>query len=317
MDDHIGKADHEDLLAAFFWFTEGRAARDIHQHLKRHANVLRREVEEAKARRDHTPPGQRRRGFDTTALDAGSIAAATRLHEQLQPELAEAVEAAAEAEKVWASMRLELGYGHQTERFTQERDGTVSPLEQLQPLWHQLWSAERRLARLVAADREALHSLALCENRAFAVQYTDTVNLDKIGPEGFTELVKSLLARDHCAIIDSPESDSTLVARLPNGTTVALVWCYRPRLVRRYALPNDPEIGAIDLHHLGCSGRRPGTDITAVVTNARPTAPARRYADSAKLRLWDRDVLTAWVHWEIPLPTLLDRFPATITAKEL
>ncbi|MFE3526904.1 restriction endonuclease [Streptomyces sp. NPDC059161] len=65
-------------------------------------------------------------------------------------------------------------------------------------------------------------------------------------------------------------------------------------------------MGVTNLRAMACTGRRArGPQITIVISNARFTGPAQRYAEGLDIRLLDRDDFTAWVCWRIPLLQLL------------
>lgn len=298
------------MLRTFLWVSECQIAQEICEAWEKFISSLDREVRDAnslKAATDRTyswVPDSR----DEITKDCHDASSA--LLAELQSEIAEARQAHRECTQVAYQLSSRLGQPL-AKRVPVADSAGVLLLDTLAPLRDQLTAATKRLAALVAQDRDELHDLALQENyRRQCAGSSSSVpmnGIDSMSPSEFISLVETLLQRDgfQTALPGGTGAEFLVSATCPRGHT----FLFNGHHVRGpHGWKPEPavQISAPSLHslHLLAEGRT--YDGFVVVTNGGFSEPARRYANEHDMCLLNRRGLRRWAEWEEPMECVED-----------
>ncbi|MFG2919022.1 restriction endonuclease [Kitasatospora sp. NPDC048298] len=277
----IGKAGRDDQLRALIWIGQCRIAQRVVDGWEGHVVQLRRELEASRERSSQ-------RGFRWESMFDSVKGfqmrqceeAADDLTGRLEAELGEAEEAMVESQQSMKNIN--------------------SALDRLAPLEHQLREARERMADLLREDRERLHLLALREEH-FRRQRTDrTVRtlavLDALAPKDLAALVQDLLREEGWAPLCTRMARTVVItARQPAGHTIAICLPLGARHEKK------PHLNVADVQDARRAAAETGTDSVVVMGTGTATGPARRYADSRRIALMDRDRFEQWAILRCPL----------------
>ncbi|MEU5431443.1 hypothetical protein AB0H73_38375 [Streptomyces olivoreticuli] len=186
------------MLRTFLWVSECRIAQDLCDAWAAHVAMVQRELEEAERRKRGT---ERRSSFAPDSRDAVAQRChqiSSRLAARLEREALEAEQAQQECATVVHEISSQLGRPLAGRPWPEPLQGLF--LDSLVPLREQLGAAQRRVAELVARDRDVLHDLAVqedCRRRSAAAESTVSLpDIDAMAPSAFVDLVEALLERD-------------------------------------------------------------------------------------------------------------------------
>ncbi|MGW7074606.1 hypothetical protein [Streptomyces sp. NPDC054866] len=305
----VAAASESELHAAFLHACEWDIATGICDRLAAHCDDVTAVKHDAEQRvRTHSGsvlhPATRH--IDEVAVDA-----ARTLAHALQGEAAEAIAAVKEA----AGVRSLIDRCGRESKFAPAVPlpdvHRPSPLETLGAFQHQLHASNSRVDDLRAEDRRILHELALEEElRRQAADASEGFALKDIDlnfGDDFYDVVADLADGDPHPVSGYDGRDQPVTATLSDGRPAVLFTKHLPVVGHAtYTTPPLPAIELPDVHQLSELGRHhfPGAAII-VVTNARFTRPAHRYARTNDVQLLGREGLERWATWSAPLYSVL------------
>ncbi|MFE3501931.1 restriction endonuclease [Kitasatospora sp. NPDC059146] len=158
----IAAADHDDLLAAWIWTTEGWLLRQTYHRLSEQLDKVEHEIKDARRRlradwsdaMDRTP--QEVRQATTRSLE--------QLIEALEAEQVVIREGINTCAGAWKSMSQDFGIDP-IHKFSDRTPADPSPAECLDDVWNRTDHSPERLAALLADHRTDMHVVALREQR--------------------------------------------------------------------------------------------------------------------------------------------------------
>ncbi|TGB15492.1 restriction endonuclease [Streptomyces sp. MZ04] len=296
----IGQAGYDDLLASFLWVREGRLARAVRHYHEEHRDRVQREIDHARHRAEQ--------GFYSSApLHEDFIDIASGTEFALDEELGTAELNYQKAHKLWQTLSEDYGdFDAINERYSRDASGESPLMGELAKLWDACIDASIRVDKIMAADRDWTHAMALDEARMLAYRSSPaSLSLERIGTMHHTEFeqtIATLAERDGYQVTrargGAGDLGADVIAVAADGTRVVM----QCKHTRTGATTGSPALQRLN----GTARQIHRADVVLAVTNGTYSTPAKRFAYSQNINLINWSTLEHWATWGIPLPEILE-----------